>query len=504
MKTSTLRTLGLVSLGIIVGSFFMMTMNWVPQTNASVFSADGKVQLGKKGYEPRQYEALPDPSPRFQAVSKDILPTVVYINVEGVVTQDQNSSDYDDLLRQFFNRIPQQQQRQQKVRGSGSGVIVSDDGYIVTNNHVVESADKNGIKVTLNDKREFTAKLIGRDPTTDLAVIKIDGNNLPVAPLGDSQQVEVGQWVLAIGNPMSLTSTVTAGIISATGRNINIIRDQYGIESFIQTDAAINPGNSGGALVDMTGAVIGINSAIATSNGGYQGYGFAIPVNLVKKVAADLIANGKVMRGVLGIRMQDIDGTMSKALKLKPGTGVLVNDLVKNSPAIKAGVKPEDVILKADGIDVSAANQLAAIVGSKRPGDKVKLLITRGGSEKEITVTLANISDLDPEFAANDNDNSYDTNSSNLSFKKLGIDIRTLTKAEKKAYDVESGVLIESSDNDNDVLVKGLVILEVDRVPVKTPTDVESILKDKKSGDAVLLKVKNQNKQTAYSAVTIK
>lgn len=500
MKASTIRTIGLVSLGIIIGSFFMMTMNWVPQSNASVFDQDGKVVLGKKGYEPRQYEALPDPSPRFQAVSKDIIPTVVFINVEGVVQSNQNNPYHnDEFFKRFFPQMPEQ-----KVRGSGSGVIVSDDGYIITNNHVVESADKNGIKVTLSDKREFSAKLIGRDPTTDLAVIKIDGSDLPVAPLGNSEKVDVGQWVLAVGNPLQLTSTVTAGIVSAVGRNINIIRDQYSIESFIQTDAAINPGNSGGALVDMNGAVIGINSAIATSNGGYQGYGFAIPINLAKKVATDLIKDGKVMRGVLGVRMQDIDATMSKALGLKPGKGVFVTDLLKDSPAQKAGVKPEDVILKVDGTEVGAGNQISAIVGSKRPGDKVKLTILRNGSEKEFTVTLANITDLDANYVAN-NDGGDDNSQPGVSlmYSKLGIEVRSLTNAELKVYDVENGLLITRTDNSDESLVNGLVITEVDRNVVKKPADMESVLKSKKSGDAVLLKVKNQNKQTAYVAVTL-
>ena len=506
MNTSRLRSIGLITIGILIGSFFMVTMDWVPQTSASVFGTDGNVLLGKKNYDPKSYEALPDPSPRFQAISKDIIPTVVYIEVEGTSPQQKNPYHNDEFFKKFFPDYPDGQNgKAPKMRGSGSGFIVSDDGYIMTNNHVVESADKNGITVRLNDKREFKAKLIGRDPTTDLAVIKIDGTNLPVAPLGDSEQADVGQWVLAVGNPLSLTSTVTAGIISAIGRNIGIIQNSYNIESFIQTDAAINPGNSGGPLVDMTGAVIGINSAIASTNGRYEGYGFAVPINLAKKVATDLIKNGKVQRGVLGVRMQDIDATMSKALGLDAGKGVLVSDVLKNSAAEKAGIKAKDVIINVDGHDVSAGNQISALVGLKRPGDNVKVVVSRNGSEKTFTVSLGNLADMDETFASNDQGQpDADSNSPvSLSVEKLGVEVRSISKEEKKQYDAENGVVVESVTGDAENLVKGLVITEIDRQEISTPSDVEKALKNKKTGDAVLLKVKSPDKNSAYIAVNI-
>jgi len=276
-------------------------------------------------------------SKAFIETASKVTPTIVQITV---VAEAQNP--HDDFFFFPFKDLPQEE------KGTGSGIIISDDGYILTNNHVVENSNK--VTVGLSDKRSFEAKVIGTDPLTDLAVIKINANNLPVAYLGDSDNLKVGQWVMAIGNPLSLSSTVTAGIVSAIGRgSLGLIKNSYGVEDFIQTDAAINPGNSGGALVDLSGAVIGVNSAIAAGRTGtYIGYGFAIPINLAKSVAKDLIANGKVSRGYIGVNIGEVDNAMAKALGLSKPEGVIVQGLVKDGAASNADIKACYVILKVD------------------------------------------------------------------------------------------------------------------------------------------------------------
>ncbi|MDO8549485.1 MAG: trypsin-like peptidase domain-containing protein, partial [Ignavibacteria bacterium] len=293
-------------------------------------------------------------SKAFIEVAEKVTPAIVQISVVS-----ERESPQDDFFFFPFKDMPQEQ------RGSGSGIIISEDGYIITNNHVVENASR--VEVGLYDKRNFSAKVIGTDPLTDLAVIKIEADNLPTAYLGDSDQLKVGQWVMAIGNPLSLASTVTAGIVSAIGRGqLNLIRDSYGVENFIQTDAVINPGNSGGAMVDLSGAVVGVNSAIATrGTGTYIGYGFAIPINLAKAVAKDLIAHGTVSRGYIGVLIEEVDDAMAKSLGMDKPRGIIVQDLVKGGAAENADIKVGDVILKIDGKDVNQANQLQSYVATK-------------------------------------------------------------------------------------------------------------------------------------------
>ena len=278
--------------------------------------------------------------------------------------------------------------KQGPQQGVGSGVIVTDDGYILTNNHVVANAKKNGIQVTLSDTRKFNAKLIGTDKYTDLAVIKIDENNLPVAALGNSDEVQVGHIVFAIGAPLGLKSTMTQGIVSALGRNIGINGDQYAIENFIQTDAAVNPGNSGGPLVDISGQVVGINSAIATTNARYQGYSFAIPINLAKNVAMDLIKYGKFRRGFLGVSIQQVDAVTAKAAGLEKAKGVLIQSVTKDAAGDKAGLQEGDFILTVDGKEVNSMQTLQTLIASKHPGEVTVLKVWRNKKEIEIKVTL--------------------------------------------------------------------------------------------------------------------
>ncbi len=316
--------------------------------------------------------AFSSTAPDFVNAAEASVNTVVHVTTQ---TQTQDQLNYDPF-HQFFYGNQQPQQRIQQ--GSGSGVIIAKDGYIVTNNHVVAGADK--IEVILNDKRTYTAELVGTDPQTDLALLKIKEKDLPFLPYGNSDNVKVGEWCLAIGNPFNLNSTITAGIISAKGRNINILENDpahgvFPIESFIQTDAAVNPGNSGGALVSTNGDLIGINSAIASQNGAYIGYSFAIPVNIVKKVVADLAEFGTVQRAFIGVSIRDIDSKLAEEKSLKDLKGVYVNGLTENGSAEQAGITLGDVITKIEVILNDKRTYTAELVGTDPQTDLALLKI---------------------------------------------------------------------------------------------------------------------------------
>lgn len=309
-------------------------------------------------------------------------------SVEAVVhvkTKYYRQQQYVDPFYQFFFGRPKQSQ-QPSAMASGSGVILSNDGYIVTNNHVIE--DANEIEVVLNDKRTFAAQLIGTDPNTDLALLKIEATDLPTIEIGNSDDLRVGEWVLAVGNPFNLTSTVTAGIVSAKARSINILNSDMKIESFIQTDAAVNPGNSGGALVNTRGQLVGINTAIASQTGSYAGYAFAIPTAIMQKVVADLRQYGTVQRALLGIRMLDITQQVKDQLSLESMEGVYVGEVISGSAADKAGMKAGDVIVQVDGRPINASSQLQEQIGRKNPGDQITILVRRGQRSVTLQVTL--------------------------------------------------------------------------------------------------------------------
>ncbi|MBE7178890.1 MAG: Do family serine endopeptidase, partial [Mucilaginibacter polytrichastri] len=347
----------------------------------------------------------------FTQAAAAVTPAVVYIRTTYSQKNSGGGNDMQDMFEDFFGRRMRPQGPQ---RASGSGVIISPDGYIVTNNHVVKDADK--IEVTTNDKRTLQAKVIGTDPNTDLALIKVSSaGSLPIVKLGNSDDVRVGEWVLAVGNPFNLNSTVTAGIVSAKGRGLGIIgsgdNDQEqnpfqqqapnvpalnkGIESFIQTDAAINPGNSGGALVNTKGELVGINTAIASHTGSYEGYGFAIPINLAKKVLDDIEKYGKVQRGYVGVSFQELNPDAAEAFGVKETNGLYVNDVVKGGGAEAAGIRKGDIIKKVDGNNIYESSDLQEKVARLKPGDKVKLSVLREGQEKTFNVTLK------PEDTAN-------------------------------------------------------------------------------------------------------
>lgn len=437
-------------------------------------------------------------SKAFIEVAEKVTPTIVRIGVVSERSEDPHSDFFFP-----FKDMPQEQ------RGSGSGIIISEDGYIVTNNHVVENSSK--VTVGLVDKRTFEAKVVGRDPLTDLAVIKIDAKNLPVAFLGNSDDLKVGQWVMAIGNPLSLASTVTAGIVSSLGRgSLHLINDPYGVESFIQTDAAINPGNSGGALVDLSGAVIGVNSAIAASRTGtYIGYGFAIPVNLAKSVAKDLIANGKVSRGYIGVNIGEVDDAMAKSVGLDRPRGIIVQGMVEGGAAAKADIKEGDIILKVDGRDVNAPNELQSYIAGKSAGSSVKLTIFRDGKEFDRNVTLKardNDAKTEPIVDRDSDNDKEETSAATASFEKIGLSVKNLTSKDKKDYNIESGVVITDvkafSRAEDYNLQKGLLIVEADKKKVKSVSDLKSVLEAKK-GNAVLLKIQDAKGNSRFVGIEV-
>jgi Do/DeqQ family serine protease len=313
----------------------------------------------------------------FSAAAEEVMPAVVNVTY---ITQYKARTDWEKRYMELFGAPDANQ-------STGSGVIISNKGYIVTNNHVIKGATE--VEVTLFDKRKFKAKVIGADPSTDLAVLKISADDLPTIELANSDDVKIGEWVLAVGNPFELNFTVTAGIISAKGRNINILGGQQrSIESFIQTDAAVNPGNSGGALVDAEGRLIGINTAIATPTGTYAGYSFAVPINLVKKVVSDLMEFGEVKRGYLGVIIQEMNSDVAKRENISVNQGVLITELVDGGAAQSAGAKVGDVIMKVNGITTKSVPELQEQIGSRNPGDQITLTVYRNGAQKELNIKL--------------------------------------------------------------------------------------------------------------------
>jgi len=354
------------------------------------------------------------------------------------------------------------------LEGTGSGVIISKDGYIVTNNHVVENATK--VRVTLFDKREYDADVVGTDASTDLAVLKIKEKDLNPIKFGNSDNLKIGQWVIAVGNPYGLNSTVTAGIVSAKARNISILKNQYAIESFIQTDAAVNPGNSGGALIDVNGNLVGINAAIASPTGSYTGYSFAIPVNLVQKIVADLIEFGSVQRAYLGVKVADIDEKVVDTYKLDTRKGVLVTGFSESSSAQKSGVKVGDIIIKIDSTEINSISELMEKIGQHRPKDKVVLTINRNNNIKQIEVVLSNIS------------GGYDINSK---LNILGATFEDVDDQELKSMGLQNGVRVVDVQNGKFKQVgirKGYIITIVNSKPVKNSKELIEIFEQAKGG----------------------
>jgi Do/DeqQ family serine protease len=362
--------------------------------------------------------------------------------------------------------------------GAGSGVIISEDGYIVTNNHVVEDANK--VSVTLNDKRSYKATVVGTDPTTDLALIKIEENNLPYIVYGNSDDVRIGEWVLAVGNPFNLTSTVTAGIVSAKARNINILGPdrQLGsaIESFIQTDAAVNRGNSGGALVNTRGELIGINAAIASGTGYYAGYSFAIPVNIVKKVATDLVQYGEIQRAFIGVTIGELNSELAEELGLDEIKGVYVNGVSDPGAAMEAGIESGDVILAIDGHEVNSMSELLGYIGQHRPGDKVEVRVNHNGDIENYDLVLRN---------RNGNTEIVEKSESTIN-NRLGIKLEEASRNQLSEYNSNNGVMIVELDPNGIAARKGIregfLITRIDKRDVRTIEDVNAIVDNAEGG----------------------
>ncbi len=445
----------------------------------------------KSHKNPPQTEKL---SSTFRDAAKSVSPAVVYIStvytVKGIPDQLQKFFG-EEFFRRFFGGTPEKQERQR--RGLGSGFIVNQEGYILTNSHVVEKADE--INVMLPDKREFTAEVIGTDPKSDVAVIKIDAEKtLPVVELGDSETAEVGDWVLAVGNPYGLSETVTAGIVSAEGRaNIGIV--DY--EDFIQTDAAINPGNSGGPLVNSRGEVIGLNTAIFSRSGGYQGIGFAIPINMARDVMDSLIAHGRVIRGWLGVVIQPVTEKIAQSFGLKEAKGTLIGDVLKESPAEKAGLQRGDVIISFDGKAIETPNELKNIVARTEVDKTVPVKLIRDGEQKTLKVTVG---EQEPEKMAQKEKEKESPSA------RFGLHVQELTPqiAQQLGYTKAKGVVISQVDPgspaDEAGLQRGDLIQEVDRQKVTSVSEYRNQLSSIKKDESFLLLVR-RGKNTLYVVV---
>ena len=454
-------------------------------------------------------------APGFADVAERVTPGVVSIQVEKDAparTQARRPTNVPPGMEEFFNQFQGRQPRQ-PMEGSGTGFLISPTGYILTNNHVVGDADR--IKVILTDHREFSAKVIGKDPTTDVAVIKIEGSGFPTLQFGDDNAARIGSWVLAIGNPLGLDFTVTAGIISAKGRGgpslSRPLENRYAITDFIQTDAAINPGNSGGPLVNARGEVIGINSMIASETGYYSGYGFAIPISLAKAVSDDIIAHGRVRRAVLGIQIKEVTAEEAKAAQLSAIAGVTVGDFdgSGSSPAKAAGLEPGDIITAIDGTPVDRVGTLQRVVRMKKPGDVVSVDVVRFGDKKSFRVKLAEApSDVVAATVgtAPSAEKQAAPKSETVSAEKLGITVEVLTEAFSRAASIPptvKGLHVTAVDVgsgargklfDSDVITE--VVYPRPRRAVRTAADLQQALAGLKAGDVITLGVFNAQQQT--------
>lgn len=478
----------LIIIGIVAGVILTANFNFTHKGKASAES-EQRAKLEET------MATMKDFSEGFSAVAEYVTPSVVTVETEKTVRVDSRQfnpfGDFfgdNDPFQQFFGAPRGGQPQEQKLSGLGSGVIVSEDGYVITNNHVIDNTDK--IKVTLSNEKTYEAKLIGTDPRTDIAILKIDEKGLPAVKIADSDKIKVGQWAVAIGNPFSkqLSHTVTAGIVSGIARSsINSDTDV----DFLQTDAAINPGNSGGALVNMTGELIGINAAILSKSGGYEGIGFAIPSNLAKSVMDQLIKNGKVVRGYVGVQMQDISEEMAKALSLKEPKGAVVAAIMEDSPAEKAGLQQGDVITKVNGKSVENSAEIRKNIVNKNPGTSVDLGVIRDGKDMTIKVVLGEAPSEQPVAASKEESSTAKKNA-----ERLGMGIANLSRdlAQKYGFNAkEGGVVITSIDQNGPAFRGGLregdVIKRVGRTDIKSTKEFSDAVNKISKGDTALFLV---------------
>lgn len=441
-------------IGAIGGS--LVTLSLVERT-VPYQSIEERQKLRLTSYLPDSGRRMPGLN--FEAPARTVTPAVVHIRATY------GAGDFSLNPLEHYLNTP--------ARSSGSGVIISDDGYIVTNNHVIE--DATNLEVVMNNNQRFFAKVIGKDPTTDLALLKIKSKDLPFVKYGDSDNIVPGEWVLAIGNPFDLNSTVTAGIVSAKARNIDILHDRNNlqVESFIQTDAAVNPGNSGGALVNLHGELIGINSAIATSTGSYSGYSFAIPVSLVKKIMDDLMLYGQVQRGLLGIQINNVNADMAEQRNLNRVQGVIVTHVNSGSSAEESGIETGDVIVAINGHEVNNVSELQEWVARNRPGQSIKVNFVRDGKSREVKAVLKNYS------------GSEEVEKPVVLFEMEGATFEDLAYRDLNRLNIDGGVKLVKVDEgvwDKGGIKNGFVITHIDKVEVDNVEDLNRILAIKRGG----------------------
>ncbi len=481
MKTFLKSFLGTASaiLLVLLVSYFFINKN--ENKSSAQRTSDTQQNLP---IQTASYSSIPQNVNFVEAADRSVN-AVVHIKTE-INVKAQSYHDFFDPLREYLygNRG-----RSQSFVAFGSGVVISSDGYIVTNNHVVENADK--ISVTFNNREELQAQIIGRDPTTDLALIKVDANKLPYLSFGNSDDLKVGEWVLAVGNPFNLTSTVTAGIVSAKARNINILGGSSSIESFIQTDAVVNRGNSGGALVNTRGELIGINAAIASHTGVYEGYSFAIPANLAKKVVDDLKNYGEIQRAYLGVQLRDIDAEFANELGLSHVNGVYVAEVINNSGAMEAGIEDGDIIIAVNGTLTNTFSELVGNIGQYRPGDKVKVTVNRNGDLFDYDVVLRN----------QDNTTSIVKAEETFFNKNLSVSLQKVSKLSKDNMHIKSGLRI--TDIKPGVLQRGgisegFIITEVNGKAVNSKNDLEDALSESNNNRVRLIGIYPNGMKVSY------
>ena len=484
---NTVKTIGIAVLSSIatIGGYHLLGL----QGNNVIFSEASKPSLTRLA----NYDGPVGVPGDFTYAAELSTPSVVHIKAKSTRAASQQRTIFDDF---FGGESPFGQPRNQQQESSGSGVIITNDGFIATNNHVIEGATE--LEVVTSDHKSYTAKIIGTDPSTDIAVIKIEGGKHPAMAFANSDNVRVGEWVLAVGNPFNLESTVTAGIVSAKGRSIGILAEKqqqqmyrrYGedgrqktsdaIESFIQTDAAVNPGNSGGALVNLKGELIGINTAIASPNGAYAGYAFAVPSEIVKKVTADIVKYGNVQRGYLGINLVELDGKKADEFKTKTDEGIYVADVVENGAAKAAGIQKGDVIVKVDGMDTKSGPKLQEMIGRKRPGESTRVTVNRNGSLKDFEVTLRN-RDGGKDIVKNN------IVSENKTFEQLGVELAELSSTDKQRMGVQNGVvvkkIVEGDIADYTQMREGFVVMKVGDKRINSVSDFKAAIKEAKENE---------------------
>ena len=508
----------LIGCGILVGVLLTTGLEWTPP---SLSQLSGERHLtGAQGEVPEELKAADQMSKAFVKVAQMVNPSVVTVAAEKVVRpaaargRNQQQLPENHPFREFFgdeffDRFWNTPDDGMRSQGLGSGVIVSEDGYILTNNHVVSDAQE--LKIGFMDDRELDATVIGADPESDVALIKVDAKDLPAVRFGDSDQLQVGEWVVAIGSPFSenLAHTVTAGIVSAKGRtNVNIVD----FEDFIQTDAAINPGNSGGALVNLRGELVGINTAIATRSGFYQGVGFAIPVNMARKVMDDLLNRGKVVRGWLGVQIQSVDDDLATGLGLDAKRGVVIADLTPGGPAERSGMKHGDVVLEFNGTAVKDPDHLQSLVAAQDPGKPASLKVRRDKKDMTVKVDLGerptNAREAFRPGGESEPESDSDEGESAPAGLELGIQVAPLNdaRARELGYEDDEGVVVEDVARGGPAATKNIragdLIKEVNRRSVKSVNDFRRAVSDLKPGETALLLIR-RGEQNFFAAVKV-